>query len=247
MQLACPTCDKRLQIADEKLPADRKVRITCPACQENFTYNPDGTALLSVVPHMDRPSPQAVVPGESPSNQPPSNQPPSNEMVAPPARSAALSVPTLNLDVLEAGPPPRALVCVDDTAQRCDYNEILATLGSSTVHLMDDQVQAMTYLTQINYDVVILDAKFDGSTLEANPVLACVSEIPMEQRRHMYVAVCADEQHTYDAMGAYCQNVNLFFSYTNVRDVLRTFELSMADHKRLYRVYWEVCQELGKE
>jgi hypothetical protein len=63
----------------------------------------------------------------------------------------------------------------------------------------------------------------------------------------MYIAICADEQYTYDAMGAYCQNVNLFYSYTDVCEILRTFEHGMADHKRLYRVYWEVCQELGKE
>ena len=112
---------------------------------------------------------------------------------------------------------------------------------------MEEQVQAMTYLTQVAYDVVILDATFDGSTLEANPVLACVAEISMEQRRRMYVAVCADEKYTYETIGAYSQNVNLFFSYTDVRDVLRIFEHGMADHKRLYRVYWEVCQELGKE
>ncbi len=237
MQIACPTCDKRLQIADDKLPTDRKVRITCPACQENFTYNPDGTAVLSIAPRADTPSQQESAPVDTKPNP----------AAAPPARSAALSVPTLNLDVIEAGPPPRALVCVDDVVQRRDYDEMLAALGFSTVHMMDEQVQAMTYLTQVVYEVVILDANFDGSTLEANPVLACVAEIPMSQRRHMFVAVCADEKYAYDAIGAYSQNVNLFFSYTDARDVLRTFEHGMADHKRLYRVYWEVCQELGKE
>ncbi len=235
MQLACPTCDKRLQIADEKLPTDRKVRITCPACQENFTYNPDGTALLSVSPHYEKPPEQEAPPVETP--KPVESRP----------RSAPVSVPTLNLDVIEAGPPPRALVCVDDDDHRRDYDEMLGALGLSTIHTMDEQVQAMTYLTQVVYDVVILDANFDGSTLEGNPVLACVAEIPMAQRRHMFVAVCAEESSTYDAIGAYSQSVNLFYSYTDPREILRTFEQSMADHTRLYRVYWEVCQELGKE
>ena len=124
MQIACPTCDKRLQIADEKLPTDRKVRITCPACQENFTYNPEGTAMLSVVPRTDAPVQPETTPGEAAANP----------MPAPPARSAAMSVPTLNLDVMEAGPPPRVLVCVDDAAQRRDYDEIFTTLGFSTIH-----------------------------------------------------------------------------------------------------------------
>ncbi len=237
MQLECPTCNKRLQIADEKLPTDRKVRITCPSCQENFTYNPDGTALLSVSPNYDAPSDQDTVPVD----------PASQQAVSPSVKSGPVSVPTLNLDVIEAGVPPRALVCVDDAAQRREYDEMLAALGLSTVHRVEGQVQAMTYLTQVVYDVVILDADFDGSTLESNPVLACVAEIPMGQRRNMFVAVCADEKYVYDAIGAYSQSVNLFFAYTDAREVLRTFEHSMADHQRLYRVYWEVCQELGKE
>lgn len=255
MQIACPTCNKRLQIADEKLPTDRKVRITCLACQENFTYNPDGTTVLSVLPRTDAPAPQETASDASAENLSTAKQPSTNatnslstnDVEAPPAKSAALPVPTLNLDVMEAGPPPRALVCVDDKAQRRDYDEILSTLGFNTVHIMEEQVQAMTYLTQVTYEMVILEAKFDGSTLEANPVLACVSEVAMEQRRHMYVAVCADEKYTYDVMAAYSQNVNLFFSYTDRREVLRTFEHGRAEHKRLYRIYWEVCEELGKE
>lgn len=232
MQLACPTCDKRLQIADEKLPTDRKVRITCPSCQENFTYNPDGTAILSVSPHADGSSNQDHAPADSDTSS---------------GNSGPVSVPTLNLDVIEAGAPPRALVCVDDEMQRHEYDEMLAALGLSTVHRMADQVQAMTYLTQVVYDVVILDANFDGSTLEGNPVLACVAEIPMSQRRNMFVAVCADEKYVYDTIGAYSQSVNLFFAYTDAREVLRTFEHGMSEHQRLYRVYWEVCQDLGKE
>jgi hypothetical protein len=237
MQIACPTCDKRLQIADNKLPTDRKVRIICPACQESFTYNPDGTAVLSVPHRVDLYSQNELKPVD----------PTADEAVASPAKAAALSVPTMNLDVIDSGPPPRALVCVDDEAHRRDYDKMLAVLGWGTVHIMDEQVQAMTYLTQVAYDVVILDAEFDGSTLEANPVLACVAEIPMAQRRNIFVAVCADEQYVYDPIGAYSQNVNLFFSYKDPRAVRHIFEHGLADYKRLYRVYWEICEELGKE
>ena len=202
MQIACPTCEKRLQIADNKLPTDRKVRITCPACQESFTYNPDGTAILSVPHRGDTYAHHESAPVD----------PTSNEVGASPAKAAALSVPTMNLDVIDSGPPPRALVCVDDEDQRRDYDKMLAILGWGTVHIMDEQVQAMTYLTQVAYDVVILDAEFDGSTLEANPVLACVAEIPMAQRRNIFVAVCADEQYAYDPIGAYSQNINRHYS-----------------------------------
>jgi len=69
----------------------------------------------------------------------------------------------------------------------------------------------------------------------------------MSQRRNIFVAVCADEQYAYDPIGAYSQNVNLFFSYKDPRAVRHIFEHGLADYKRLYRVYWEICQELGTE
>lgn len=40
MYLTCPACHKRLQILDNKLPTDHPVRITCPACQQLFAYDP---------------------------------------------------------------------------------------------------------------------------------------------------------------------------------------------------------------
>ena len=236
MQLTCPTCDKHLQIADNKLPTDRKVRITCPGCQESFTYNPDGTSILSVPTR-----------SETSSHQKSDSRDAASESIMPSSQSSSLSVPTMNLDVLEAGPPPRALVCADDEEQRREYDKMLAILGWGTVHIMDEQVQAMTYLTQVAYDVVILDAEFDGSTLEANPVLACVAEIPTAQRRNMFVAVRTDDQYVQDPIGAYSHNVNLFFPYKDAHEVRHIFEHGYADYKRLYRVYWEVCQELGKE
>jgi len=234
VQLTCPTCDKHLQIADNKLPTDRKVRITCPGCQDSFTYNPDGTSMLSVPSHAEQSFHSDMDTG-------------SGEAAMPTSQSSSLSMQTMNLDILEAGPPPRALICVDDEERRRDYDKMLSVLGWGTIHVMDEQVQAMTYLTQIAYDVVILDAEFDGSTLEANPVLACVAEIPIGQRRNMFIAVCTDEQSAHDPIGAYSHNVNLFFPHKDEFSVRHVFEHGYADYKRLYRVYWEVCQELGKE
>jgi len=40
MYIPCPACNKRLQIPDNKLPTDHPVRITCPACQQRFSYDP---------------------------------------------------------------------------------------------------------------------------------------------------------------------------------------------------------------
>jgi CheY-like chemotaxis protein len=229
MQIVCPTCSKRLQIPDDKLPADRQVRLTCPACQERFVFDPqDGQILETSSGHSNTAAAPPTVPVPHPS----------------PAPAAA---PTGSLDMNDAGPAPRALVCLDNAAHRETFQEILPGLGYHTVHIPAQQFQAFAYLSQIPYECFILDALFDGSTLEANPVLTCVADIAMERRRYMFVALCAPDITTADGMLAYSWNVNLVLNYAEVPASRRFLEQYMTEHKRLYKVYRELRQQLGKD
>src|SRR4029453_9933197 len=109
------------------------------------------------------------------------------------------------------------------------------------------EFQALAYLSQVPYECFILDALFDGSTLEANPVLACIAEIPMERRRYMFVALCASDTATADDMLAYSYSVNLILNYTDIAACRRLLEQHMAEHRRLYKIYRELRQQLGKD
>ena len=231
MQIVCPSCAKRLQIADEKLPTDRQVRLTCPACQERFTFDPSSN-----------PTPATVSNGPA---LPP--EPPAPEPVAPAPRMSPPPVAAASFDIADIGPAPRALVCLDNAAHREASQEALTALGYHTVHTPAHQFQALAHLSQVPYDCFILDALFDGSTLEANPVLACIAEIPMERRRYMFVALCAPEATTADHMLAYSCSVNLLLNYTEIPGCRRLLEQHMTEHKRLYKVYRELRQQLGKD
>ena len=228
MQIVCPSCAKRLQIADEKLPTDRQVRLSCPACHERFTFDPQAENTA----------------GATAPNGP--TMPPEPPAAAPRATHPPAVVPS-GLDITDIGPAPRALVCLDNAAHRGALHEALTALGYHTVHTPAHQFQALAYLSQVPYDCFILDALFDGSTLEANPVLACVAEIPMERRRYMVVALCVPEPATADNMLAYSCSVNLLLNYTEIPACHRLLEQHMTEHKRLYKVYRELRQQLGKD
>lgn len=227
MQITCPTCGKRLQISDEKLPDQQQVRIACPACHERFVLEPQSVPAADSSRAFDAP---AVIP-------------------TPAAGSTGLFPPmqTLNIDIIESGPAPRALICLDTPSHRDECEHIMPALGFNTVHVMNNQVQALTQLTQVSYDCVILDALFDGSTQEANPVLACVSELPMQQRRHMFVALCGMELGASNGMFAYSQSVNLIIDHADILNCRRTLEQQMTLHKHTYKLFDDIRQELGKE
>jgi hypothetical protein len=228
MQIICPSCAKRLQIADEKLPTDRQVRLSCPSCQERFTFD----------------SPASHTADTAAANGP--AVPPAPPAATPRAAYPAAVTPT-NFDITDVGPAPRALVCLDNAAHREALQEALTALGYHTVHTPAHQFQALAHLSQVPYDCFILDGLFDGSTLEANPVLACVAEIPMERRRYMFVALCAPEPTTADSMLAYSCSVNLLLNYSEIPACQRLLEQHMTEHKRLYKVYRELRQQLGKD
>jgi predicted Zn finger-like uncharacterized protein len=227
MQIVCPACGKRLQISDEKLPIERQVRIACPSCQERFVFEPQSASVAGASAAFAVP---AIIP-------------------APGAGSTGLFPPmqTLNIDIIESGPAPRALICLDTPSHRDECENMMPALGFNTVHVMNNQVQALTQLTQVAYDCVILDALFDGSSQEANPILACVSELPMQQRRHMIIALCGIELDASDGMFAYSQSVNLIIDHADILHCRRTLEKEMALHKRTYTLFDDIRQELGKE
>jgi CheY-like chemotaxis protein len=228
MQIICPACTKRLQIADDKLPTDRQVRLTCPACQERFTFDPQAGDTLAETSADTIPRPVAAPAAPQAAHTP----------------SATLST---NIDITDVGPAPRALLCLDSATHREACQGMLPSLGYNTVHVLSYQAEALAYLSQVPYECCLLDATFDGSTLQANPVFACLQALPMERRRYMFTALCLPNVVTADAMTAYSHSVNLIINPSDLPSCRRILEQHLAAHKRLYRVYRELRQQLGKD
>lgn len=226
MQIVCPTCSKRLQIADDKLPADRQVRLSCPACQEPFAFDPRGK--------------------EAPSDSASAATPMAPAVSSSHATPAPLST-SASIDITDIGTAPRALICLDTPPNREAFQGILPSMGYKTIHAPSNQAQAMAHLSQVPYECFILDTTFDGSTLEANPVLACLDELPMDRRRYMFVGLCIPDTVTADTMTAYSHSVGCVVSHHDIATCRRLLEQKITEHKRLYKVYREMRQQLGKD
>ncbi|MGQ4810497.1 hypothetical protein NKDENANG_03968 [Candidatus Entotheonellaceae bacterium PAL068K] len=229
MQIVCPSCSKRLQIPDEKLPTDRQVRLVCPSCQERFTFDPHVTPVSVDAPTGVAPEPLPQAP-------------------AGPATARSLPpTPAPSIDITDAGPAPRALVCLGHASHRQACQEMLPSLGYQTVHVMSHQAEALAYLSAVAYEFCLLETTFDGSTPEVHPVLAGVLELPMDRRRYMLVTLCLPDATAADDRVAYSHAVNLVLNPVDIPKCHRTLELYLAENKRLYRIYREVRQQLGKD
>lgn len=214
MYIACPACAKKLQIPDNKLPTDHAVRITCPSCQERFSYDPR--------------APRAAGGGAP------------EVPLAAPVGAAALPQHLTDPNTLQA------LICLDAPGYQEVCQQALHTLGY-TADVMPNQFKAIEYLRQVPYRLFVLDAGFDGTSLETNLVLTFLRERPLEQRRYQFVTLCAPDVMTADPMTAYSQNVNLVINHTDMPSCGSVLVQHLAEHELLYRTFREMRQQLGKE
>ena len=216
MYLTCPACNKRLQIADTKLPTDHAVRITCPACQQRFPYDPRTHRT---------PGGTAIDPGLAPQIG----------MVSMPQRA-----------IMSDANTQQALVCLDSPEHQQVCQQMLQALGY-TADIMPNQFKALEYLREVSYRLFVLDAAFDGTSLDTNLVLTFLRERPLDQRRYQFVVLCAPELVTADSMTAYSQSVNLVLNHTDMPSCGAMLAQQLAEHDLLYRTFREMRQQLGKE
>ena len=216
MYIPCPACNKRLQIPDNKLPTDHPVRITCPACQQRFSYDPrahrsaGGTAAdTGLAPQLGATS-----------------GPQRHSMTDPSAM--------------------QALICLDNPEHQTACQQALQTLGY-TADVMPNQFKALEYLREVPYRLFVLDAAFDGTSLETNLVLTFLRERPLDQRRYQFVVLCAPDLVNADPMTAYSQSVNLVINHADMPNSGAMLAQHLAENELLYRTFREMRQQLGKE
>ena len=95
----------------------------------------------------------------------------------------------------------QALVCLDSSEHQEVCQQMLQSLGY-TADIMPNQFKALEYLREASYRLFVLDAAFDGTSLDTNLVLTFLRERPLDQRRYQFVVLCAPELPTADPMTA---------------------------------------------
>jgi CheY-like chemotaxis protein len=140
----------------------------------------------------------------------------------------------------------QALVCLDSPEHQEVCQQMLQSLGY-TADIMPNQFKALEYLREVPYRLFVLDAAFDGTSLDTNLVLTFLRERPLDQRRYQFVVLCALDLATADPMTAYSQSVNLVINHADMPTCGAMLAQQLAEHDLLYRTFREMRQHLGKE
>jgi predicted Zn finger-like uncharacterized protein len=253
MFVSCNSCNKKLQLDDDKVPA-RAFTVRCPNCQMIINVSaPDkqpGAVGIGLNPSTDAmrnriPRPAPLYKGAG--NQGGENKKAISEEAK--AGNANYDVLQLLAEYLQGGGKPsgssknskldwerkRVLVCATP-AHRDLVAETLAN-GGYRVYVAEDTMQALDRFREERIEVVILDTEFDKAEQGVAFVTNEVNGLRPADRRRLIFVQLSPVVRTGDSHAAFVNNVNLVVHPAEVDQLNLVLERTMRDLTELYRDY----------
>jgi len=228
MEITCDKCNSKFRVPDEKIPAGLE-SIPCPKCKNRIPINNSQKA-------------EEQVPKEQ-------------EQTADHDRKAEFSFDEAPAsDSYDASDKPfdfveeegkTALVCESDSEFKKRILEALHLMEYNITEAKNgrDVLKKMRYH---NYDVIVLNEKFDNPNPDVNPVMMNLERMQMSTRRNIFVALLSDRFRTMDNMTAFQKSVNIIINTKNMEDFGKIFSRGVTDHEFFYKIYRESMKKAGR-
>lgn len=221
MEIICSQCQGHFRIAEEKLPENQTVVLTCPKCKNRIPIDRRNRQADQVT-NLAEPSKDMAVNAEDETYDA-ADRP--FDYIAPGARTA--------------------MICETDDDIRSSISAELMALGYYPV-MPSNCEEALKRMRFHVFNVVIVNDRFDCSQMAEHPVLENIRNLAMETRRAMFVILLSDQFRTMDNMAAFHQSVNLVINNRHVAEFTKIFKRALADHQSFYEVFLECQSKLGK-
>lgn len=236
MKVTCPSCNKTLNVPDEKIPEDKSVTFKCPSCQKPITAK-RGEETLPQFEGVPDTTPTSSLLNETQNIPVPAL---SKEGGAIPDMEEALED---EMEMLEEG-TRRALVADNDNLER--ISPVLRKM-QYLITAVKSHEEALRKLKFNFYDLIILNERFEGADPNNNALLKYLAPLNMDVRRKMFVVLTGKNFKTLDNMTAFTKSVNMVLNdndFSNFELILRK---SMKDNETFYRLFKRMLIETGKE
>ena len=229
MEIKCEHCNSRLTIADEKVPVGKISSLRCPKCKSKISIDlrPESSAEKNT-------SGFSAGGGDG-------------EAFEEPARSVAeeeYDASERPFDFLEEE-GKTALVCEPDPQRLASIREVLEIME---YHITEPEGvrDALRKMKYHEYDLILVNERFDGSDPDANGILIYLERLGMDVRRHIYVALLSERYPTMDYMTAFLKSVNITINPKDLGSLDRILTRGINERDMFYDVYNESAKKLGK-
>jgi hypothetical protein len=148
------------------------------------------------------------------------------------------------MDFFEVG-DKTSLICGDPNTTDA-AKATLRELGYK-LHIAETPEIAIERIRYTNYDCIIVQENFAGSSLRSNAVLNYLIPLPMAQRRYWFVCLVGPSFKTLDAMQAFAQSVHLVLNPADLPNLTAILKRGLADFELLYRAHRDTLAAIGEK
>ncbi|PIQ99918.1 MAG: hypothetical protein COV66_09975 [Nitrospinae bacterium CG11_big_fil_rev_8_21_14_0_20_45_15] len=233
MEISCNSCQKKINIPDEKLPKGQAFNVTCPACKTKIRVDQHLTSA------------EAKESPEKPKEENQPEQTPQEE----PANAPQMAVIDDFVDdddnelvIYDEGDQ---IALILDTENKDLWTDILKAKDYKIQYAKSPE-QAVHKMKFTQFHFVALSENFGGVTLEESAIYQSIIQLPMSTRRNVFVALSGNKFKTLNDMEAFQFSVNLVVNvkdYGKLGDILKK---SIGEYEMFYKVFKETLKSIGK-
>ena len=243
MIIVCQNCSTRLQVDEEKSPA-QPFTIRCPKCNSSVKSGPrspaseKGALAVGGSPSTDDPRLEqpALTPARELDTKADSEKTTSTEDVIRLLAGLLTKGAENGIDKLKERPAwnrRKALVC---TAEK--YRAPIArrlTEGGYQVFVAEDTRQAVERMRADQLDVVFLEPQFDTQEQGSVFVTREINVLRPAQRRRLFFILLGPSLRTMDAHAAFLNNVNAVVNLSDIEQLTKLVDSALLEYNELYR------------
>ncbi len=233
MKVICGNCQKKLNIPDEKIPAGGRITFKCPNCKEAVTVGEGDTGSgepagsLPALDGIPETTPGPVAFDETRDIAIPA-------LPAQPAKEidpfSAFDSIESEMDVLTEG-SLRAMLADNEHSDK--IYPVLVRLGCA-VSKMETAKNALEKMRYNNYDILVINEKFDCDNIGSNILIQNIATMGMENRRKIFVAVVGDGFKSMDPMASFAVSADLVISPSDLGNCELIIKKGIKDKEFFY-------------
>jgi len=138
-----------------------------------------------------------------------------------------------------------ALIFVTDETLRNQITEDLKNRDfySTEAKTVKEALKKMRFHT---YTLMVIDENFDTADPGSNDLIRYLANIPMSDRRRMFVTLISRHIRSLDRMAALDRSVNMIINVSSMKDFITLVTNGMAENEGFYYTFAEIMKTAGK-
>jgi hypothetical protein len=255
MLIECQSCQKKLNIADDKIPFGRPFTFTCPSCKFKNTLTLPERRVTEILLEDGEEGGDAASSAPPPQPQGPVERPRQNEMRGGGPSTTHLPQPGPSFNLGDFNAPgfddlpeglKSALVAFDSDEIQEKLEEKLTAMGykaSTAVNVRD----AVKQLKFGRFQLVIIQEDYYGATLASNQLIRATTSLDANIRRDMFIAVIGPSFTSLDDLTAFSMSLDTVVNISDIDDIDRILISAIGHSSKFISVYREMRAMRGLE